>query len=74
MKCGGPCALVKPPEMDHNSFDFIKDLITPFSSFLKQSSISVAFSPASLKQETARSSSNRESNKEKASGIANGEI
>lgn len=38
-KCGGPCALITPADMDHNSFDFMKDLISPFKQFLKQSMI-----------------------------------
>jgi len=40
-KCGGPCALLMPKDMDHNEFDFIDDLIQPFYYFLKQSGIQV---------------------------------
>lgn len=38
-KCGGPSALIMPRDMDHNEFDFIDDLITPFHQFLKQCKI-----------------------------------
>lgn len=35
-KCGGPCSLIMPANMDHNDFDFCEDLITPFFHFMKQ--------------------------------------
>ncbi len=40
-KCGGPCALILPQEMDHNEFDFSEDLIKPYSKFLKQCNINL---------------------------------
>jgi fermentation-respiration switch protein FrsA (DUF1100 family) len=40
-KCGGPCSLILPSDMDHNEFDFNEDLIKPFSIFLRQCKISV---------------------------------
>mmetsp|Transcript_9693 Transcript_9693/g.14755 ORF Transcript_9693/g.14755 Transcript_9693/m.14755 type:complete len:270 (+) Transcript_9693:987-1796(+) len=39
-ECGGPCSIVIPSKMDHNNFDFIEDLITPFYHFLRQFGIS----------------------------------
>ncbi|CDW88352.1 UNKNOWN [Stylonychia lemnae] len=43
-KCGGPCALVTPREMDHNQFDIINDLIIPFNTFMKKAGISNSYS------------------------------
>ena len=34
--CPTECYLHLPPQMDHNEFDFIEDLINPFSEFLKR--------------------------------------
>ena len=34
--CGGPSNLYLPPEMDHNEFDYIDDLIHPLLKFFKQ--------------------------------------
>ena len=36
LKCGGPVSIVMPPNMDHNDFNFMGDLILPFFNFLKQ--------------------------------------
>ena len=44
MKCGGPCALILPQDMDHNEFDFNEDLIRPFQQFLRQINVQVEFS------------------------------
>ena len=43
MKCGGPCALILPQDMDHNEFDFNEDLIRPFQQFLRQINVQVEF-------------------------------
>ena len=32
----GPTAIIMPPHMDHNEFDFIDDLVQPFFNFLEQ--------------------------------------
>jgi fermentation-respiration switch protein FrsA (DUF1100 family) len=31
MKCGGPMSIILPRMMDHNEFDFIDDLVQPFT-------------------------------------------
>eukprot|EP00347_Sterkiella_histriomuscorum_P023413 403334733 len=41
-RCGGPCALVTPKDMDHNNFDYINDLIQPLKQFLSKCNIQVS--------------------------------
>lgn len=42
-KCGGPAAIVISKEMDHNKIDYLKDLVKPMVSFMKQGQITVEF-------------------------------
>lgn len=37
----GPSAIIMPPSMDHNEFDFIDDLVQPFYHFLEQMNITL---------------------------------
>ncbi len=39
--CGGPSALITPKDMDHNNFDFMRDLIKPFKQFLSGVNIEI---------------------------------
>ena len=39
--CGGPTMLLLSDTMDHNSFDFMEDLIKPFAQFMDKCDISV---------------------------------
>jgi pimeloyl-ACP methyl ester carboxylesterase len=40
-RCGGPCTLISPRDMDHNEFDYLHDLLVPLGAFLMQHDISV---------------------------------